>query len=915
MCLSYLLLGSGEDMRHIPMNSPHPSVRMLARFLLPAKPSLVVRSSAIALAYASASFGVLALSSPRHLVFVETNGMHQAGMALASPSQSRPLLPGDTEAGLAPIPRHFGDSDLHARAHGYDAELSLACVVELDAHGTYCALDSDMGARAVLGPNLGAMEGGYAAAGITKRVSNLDLHDSVTSSHGGIRIEPNLAFIAASTESFNRPTSRDGEMPPLGPGVGPDRSSVARWVSEPSRGASAQSNGLASQPAGWFPDTFSEDESGGRLTVQISPAELVSSSAPLAIEGGTLARLLPRGAEASLAPIPRHFGDSDLHARAHGYDAELSLACVVELDAHGTYCALDSDMGARAVLGPNLGAMEGGYAAAGITKRVSNLDLHDSVTSSHGGIRIEPNLAFIAASTESFNRPTSRDGEMPPLGPGVGQDRSSVARWVSEPSRGASAQSNGLASQPSGWLSDAYYGHESDGRLSVQIPPFELISTSAPLAAEDGILPPPMNIADAFGYEFKVAELATMQSSNTLLANVAAGQNVRAGPESGVSTPANDGASEAFSVDIRASAGFESNPFQLDAPDPDSASLRARIEPTYTVTGPRGEVRVNGRLEHIQYARSYGSLQNFGAGIASKIRLNPRFEATIDVGFDSAVLAATDLVLAQFDETLGDSSVGIPTTDITLLGLDQRRDQFRAQSGLRFVLSERDELTMTGSFQTVRFNGEGLQDSDLLSAQLGYVRQVSRGFGIGAVVGVSEFEFLNSTFADLRTISPQVRFVLSVSPEWEMSGDVGISIIESQINGLKESSTAFAADLSLCYRVVRDRLCIDGSRQVLPTGIGGASLQSVVGASYAARLSERDTLDLGGAFSTTSAPVINVGNDFESVRGFARYERQLNERLNFFGSVAYSELSTGSGSDRRNFQALAGLRIRLGGNR
>ena len=81
------------------------------------------------------------------------------------------------------------------------------------------------------------------------------------------------------------------------------------------------------------------------------------------------------------------------------------------------------------------------------------------------------------------------------------------------------------------------------------------------------------------------------------------------------------------------------------------------------------------------------------------------------------------------------------------------------------------------------------------------------------------------------------------------------------------------------------------------------------------RLSERETVQLGGSYSLASAPLAGVGGDFESIRGYARYERLLNERTRLFASAGYSDTSDDIGARRSNIQGALGITFRFGNTR
>jgi hypothetical protein len=236
---------------------------------------------------------------------------------------------------------------------------------------------------------------------------------------------------------------------------------------------------------------------------------------------------------------------------------------------------------------------------------------------------------------------------------------------------------------------------------------------------------------------------------------------------------------------------------------------------------------------------------------------------------------------------------------------------------LTYTLSERDQLRWTLTGRADRFDQAGLTESNFLAQQVQYSRQLDEGLSVGAVIDASLIDFVGATDGKARTVSPQLQVRAALTPRLEVNGSVGLAITRLEFGGLEETTTAFAGNLSLCNRGERSNFCITGSRQVLPAAIGGALLQTTAGFSYSLRVSERDTLQLSGNYATASQPVTNtVGpSDFESINGFVRYERQLDERLRLFVITGYLNTSGNLPLDATNFQALIGITSNLGQTR
>lgn len=372
----------------------------------------------------------------------------------------------------------------------------------------------------------------------------------------------------------------------------------------------------------------------------------------------------------------------------------------------------------------------------------------------------------------------------------------------------------------------------------------------------------------------------------------------------------------AHSLDASASVGFDSNPFLSDRQSPEVASFRLQLAPTIERSTARTSIRATGRIQHVEYLGEYRSLQNLGADIAATHRLTERLDINAGVLFRSDILA-TDLANPLIDTD--NSSPTLPVTpgsnDVTVLGERQRREQYGADAGLKYTPSERDEIRWSAAFRADRFATNELSDSNFYSQQLRFSRQLNGTIGIGAVVNASIIDFTSAAFGDTQTVTPQALVTARLSERLNATGSFGVAISRVELPTGNETNTAFAGNLSLCYDAALSRLCLNGSRQVLPSAIGGARIQSTGGLSYSLRLSERDTLQFGGNYSTASQPLATTGDDFESINAFGRYERRINERMRLQASMGYLNTSGNNRIEASNFQALVGVSIKLGRNK
>lgn len=369
------------------------------------------------------------------------------------------------------------------------------------------------------------------------------------------------------------------------------------------------------------------------------------------------------------------------------------------------------------------------------------------------------------------------------------------------------------------------------------------------------------------------------------------------------------------SLTATASAGFDSNPFLSQLANPEAASLRLQLAPALSRSSERGTFRLTGRLEHIEYLGQYDSLQNFGADLAASRKLNERL--TVDGGliFRSDFLATNLGNPFGNDETVTGNPAPPTGNDVTILGQGQRRTQYGVDGGLTYDLSVRDQLRWSVSGRADRFGSANLVDSNFLAQRLQYSRLLDEDITIGAAIDANLIDFTGSGLDGAQTVSPQLQVNAALTPRLTLSASVGLAVTRLEFNGLEDTTTALAGDASLCRKGERSSFCINGSRQVLPAAIGGALLQTTAGFSYSLRLSERDTVQLSGNYATASQPIAATVGDFESINGFARYERQLNERMRLFVTGGILNTAGNLPTSVSNVQGLIGITMNFGQTR
>lgn len=377
------------------------------------------------------------------------------------------------------------------------------------------------------------------------------------------------------------------------------------------------------------------------------------------------------------------------------------------------------------------------------------------------------------------------------------------------------------------------------------------------------------------------------------------------------------------SVQARATTAYDSNPFLLLGGDAETASFRLEMLPTLSLADEVSSLSVSAQAEYIEYARNYDPVQNGSITLAASEQLSERLQMKASFSVASAVQATNNGQQITGQGQADDGPPALPIDnglllddDITLLGQRQRTNSVSARGSLSFALSQYDTVEWSTVTSAQRFaSGVGLNDSDYTEQRVGINHRFSDDLVVGGSVAASFSNFKNGGQGDAQVVSPQIFFRAQLDPRITATGNVGIAFTRLEANPGSVTSRAFSGNGSLCYQGTRSNFCLTGQRQVLPAAIGEVLIQTSIGTTYSARLSERATLQLGGSYSKASTPLQGARRDLESIRVYGRFERMLRERIRFFANAGYSDTVDDVGGRRSNIQGSIGIAITFGNSR
>jgi hypothetical protein len=371
---------------------------------------------------------------------------------------------------------------------------------------------------------------------------------------------------------------------------------------------------------------------------------------------------------------------------------------------------------------------------------------------------------------------------------------------------------------------------------------------------------------------------------------------------------------------VSASTGYDTNPFSGVDNNREVASFRLEVAPSLTYSDGASEIRIESRIEHVEYLGKFDSAQNLSTSIAAQHRVNERTTITANFGLASTKSQSDFVGLPGFpgqssnpDQPLNPGLPDVLVDDISLLGREIRRTSVTAGGSIVYRPSPFDEVEFSSDLNFQRYpKNSGLNDYDYGSQRLSYSRALDESISVGGLLeyGVGDFKYIR--FGDATILSPQFMIKARLNGQFEFNSSLGASFTSVNTPLGKSNVTALSGTGSLCYRGARDNFCVNGQRQTLPTAVGGVRTITSVGTSYALNLSSRDSFQSGTSFSKASTPITGGTSNFESIRIFGRLERSLNERARIFVLGAYSNSSDELFESRSNIQAQLGITIRYG---
>jgi hypothetical protein len=345
-------------------------------------------------------------------------------------------------------------------------------------------------------------------------------------------------------------------------------------------------------------------------------------------------------------------------------------------------------------------------------------------------------------------------------------------------------------------------------------------------------------------------------------------------------------------VDLNGRIEYSTNPFLADRANAGAARGVVTVAPFIEVNNARSQLRLGATLSHSEYSRIYDGTTDYALALNYSNALTTRLNLRGAAAFESS---ATGNYRPEAVSVTGIPPILPNPTDITLVGFQDRRNQFRGAIGVGYQPDPRNSWTLdysgvvVGLPNTPLIAGVRQGEYSSISQDFGYRRTINSKLTVGASVGVNRIDYRRTSLGDSVIISPNINASMRLSSRWNASGGVGVTFLRQTTFFGRDTSRSLAANLSLCRLDTRDDFCLSGSRSVSPSSLGAARKTTSVGATYRYRVTSRDEVTFNGNFIQSDEAFLGPVSKVNFYGGGMSYKRSVNNRLALSVDAGFSQ--------------------------
>jgi hypothetical protein len=388
-------------------------------------------------------------------------------------------------------------------------------------------------------------------------------------------------------------------------------------------------------------------------------------------------------------------------------------------------------------------------------------------------------------------------------------------------------------------------------------------------------------------------------------------------------TSSSSGHAEAvLSGDASVRTQYSNNPYLLTGADTDAGSVTVALAPSISTSDGTNRFKLSGRVQHTEFTRRYKATDGYSVTSNLVRPLSARLSFGANIGFDSSVVGANEL-LTFVDNGTGSGGIGgggvgggiitpLPD-DITLNGLRQRRQTLNGDIGFDYKASARDQWQFGSAFAMTRYpSGSTAQEYDYASAKIAYARKLNTNTSVGLTTSIGKSDYRRTIIGDATTISPQLTLTTKLGARWSLTASAGASFTSTKDAIGKSSQTGLSGAVNICNITDRNRFCAFATRSVQPTSLGGVRPQTSAGISYNVRLTTRSDISANASYSRSGNAIGGTAQSVDYGRSNITYSNRLSQKIKGFVSVGYADSFRDTVSRSNNAEISFGVSYALG---
>lgn len=383
-------------------------------------------------------------------------------------------------------------------------------------------------------------------------------------------------------------------------------------------------------------------------------------------------------------------------------------------------------------------------------------------------------------------------------------------------------------------------------------------------------------------------------------------------------TPLAVNAETVAGMDVSLGGTAASNPYLLPGDDTGSVGANATFRPFVSASDDATTVTLDGFLSLESFFEDYGTDESAEVGASIEHHLNERTTVWADVGFRTSESAARRFYGGA---DLGNLEPGefpdAAVVDPTLGNVSGRTSQLDVNASLRQLVSANGVLDLNMGLGLTRVESGSGSDYRDTSTMVSYSRRINERTSLRVSLDAGYADYFNRRAGDGLFVTALAGADHQITETMYGSLQVGLSYADvKSLLGGRENMTTWAANFDLCDGLARGTLCIAASRSAQPTSLGGITMVSSIGVSYAREIGIAGNASFTASYAKTgmsdSSPILLGRRESEVANVSGTYSHRLGERVSAFITPSFTANDDEFAAKEENYQVLLGISYHFG---